>query len=103
MELEKKCVLTINSGSSSIKFAVYKIEETLTKLFYGKLERIGTKNATLSFSNAATNQKNSVDVAELGHAAAANLLIDWLEKHVDFGAVKAIEHRIVYDMKHTVP
>lgn len=100
---DKNCVLTINSGSSSIKFAVYKIEKTLTKLFYGKMERIGTKNIKLSFSNLTTNQKNSVDVEALGHAAAANFLIDWLEKQDDFVAVKAIGHRIVHGMQHTRP
>jgi acetate kinase len=100
---DKNCVLTINSGSSSIKFALYKIEKTLTKLFYGKMERIGTKNIKLSFSNLTTNQKNSVDVEALGHAAAANFLIDWLEKQDDFVAVKAIGHRIVHGMQHTRP
>lgn len=99
----ENCVLTINSGSSSIKFAVYKIEKTLTKLLSGKIERIGTKDATLSFSDTATLKKNSVDVAALGHAAAANFLIDWLEKQDDFVAVKAIGHRIVHGMQHTVP
>lgn len=100
---DKNCVLTINAGSSSIKFALYKIEEPLTKLFYGKLERVGTKNTKLSFSKTGINQKNSEAVAVLGHADAANFLIDCLEKQEDFGAVKAIGHRIVYGMKHTVP
>ncbi|HOY17617.1 MAG TPA: acetate/propionate family kinase [Haliscomenobacter sp.] len=103
MELDKKCVLTINSGSSSIKFALYKIEEPLTKLFYGKMESIGTKNTKLSFSKTGTNQKNSEHIAVPVHADAANFLIDWLEKQDDFGAIKAIGHRIVYGMKHTVP
>lgn len=99
---DKNCVLTINAGSSSIKFALYKIEKTLTKLFYGKIEGIGTKNTKLSFNNATTNQKNSLDIAVLEHVAAAHFLIDWLEKQDDFVAVKAIGHRIVHGMKHTV-
>jgi acetate kinase len=100
---DKNCVLTINAGSSSIKFALYKIEKTLTKVLSGKIEGIGTKNTKLSFSNAASNQKNSVDVEALGHVAAASFLIDWLEKQDDFVAIKAIGHRIVYGMKRTVP
>lgn len=103
MELDKNCVLTINCGSSSIKFALYKIEETLSTLFYGKMESIGTKNTKFSFSKTGTNQKNSEQVAVPGHADAANFLIDWLEKQDDFGAVKAIGHRIVHGMKHTQP
>lgn len=103
MKLDNDCILTINSGSSSIKFALYKIEEPLTKLFYGKLERVGTKNTKLSFNKTGINQKNIEPIAVLGHADAANFLIDCLEKQEDFGAVKAIGHRIVYGMKHTEP
>ena len=46
MKSIKNCVLTINGGSSSIKFALYEIEESLTQLFYGEMESIGTKNKT---------------------------------------------------------
>ncbi|WP_373549403.1 acetate/propionate family kinase [Haliscomenobacter sp.] len=102
-KLDKNCVLTINSGSSSIKFALYKIEEEPTQVFSGKIERIGTKNTKLSFNKTGINQKNSEPVAILEHADPANFLIDWLEKQEDVGAVKAIGHRIVYGMKHTVP
>lgn len=103
MELDKNCVLTINCGSSSIKFALYKIEETLPQLFYGKMEGIGTKNTKLSFSKTGTNQKHREQVAVPGQADAAHFLMDWLEKQDDFGTVKAIGHRIVHGMKHTQP
>ncbi len=103
METNKTCVLSINSGSSSIKFALYDIGETLTQLFYGQVESIGTKNTKLSFSNTITNQKNSVHVEVIGQEDAANMLIDWLEKQDGFVSVKAIGHRIVHGMKHTEP
>ena len=34
-------VLTINGGSSSIKFALYQMGESLEKSFYGSIDRIG--------------------------------------------------------------
>ena len=34
MKSMKSCLLIINGGSSSIKFALYEIEEPLTQLFY---------------------------------------------------------------------
>jgi acetate kinase len=37
------------------------------------------------------------------HKSAANSLIDWLEKQIDFKSVKAVGHRVVHGMKHTEP
>ena len=94
----KSCVLTINGGSSSIKFALYEIDESLKQLFYGEMEGIGTKHTKLSFTNTITKQKNSVNIETVDHDDAANFLIDWLEKQDGFVSVKAIGHRIVYGM-----
>ena len=99
----KSCVLTINGGSSSIKFALYEIDESLKQLFYGEMEGIGTKHTKLSFTNTITKQKNSVNIETVDHDDAANFLIDWLEKQDGFVSVKAIGHRIVHGMKHTEP
>lgn len=103
MKSIKSCVLTINGGSSGIKFALYEIEESLTQLFYGKMESIDTKNTKLGFTNTITNQKNSVNIKAADHDDAANSLIDWLEKQDGFISVKAVGHRIVHGMKHTEP
>ena len=43
MKSNKNNLLTINGGSSSIKFALYEMEESLKLLFYGEIENIGTK------------------------------------------------------------
>ena len=103
MKLIKSCVLTINGGSSSIKFALYEIERSLKQLFYGKMENIGTKNTKLSFTNADTYEENSFNINAADHTNAGNLLIEWLEKQDGFVSVKAIGHRIVHGMKHTEP
>ena len=54
MNSTKNCVLTINGGSSSIKFSLYRSEETLIQLFYCKTENINTENTILSFHNTTT-------------------------------------------------
>jgi len=100
---EKPCILTINGGSSSIKFSLYKIEEPLKQMFYGQIENIGSAKAKLSFNNSIDQQKNSVSIKAADHNEAADHLIDWLEKQQGFDAVKAIGHRIVHGMKHTEP
>ena len=103
MKTGKNCVLSINGGSSSIKFALYNIEESLAQLFYGQLENIGEKNTKLSFSDTVTNQKNSINIKAVDHSEAVIFLIEWLEKQEDFSSIKAIGHRIVHGMKHTLP
>ncbi|MEO8765457.1 MAG: acetate/propionate family kinase [Ginsengibacter sp.] len=100
---KSQCILTINGGSSSIKFSLYKIEEPLTQLFYGAVDNIGTKNATFSFNNTLTGEKVTTDVEAADHERAALHLIDRLETHTGFDSIKAIGHRIVHGMKHTDP
>jgi len=100
---EKPCILTINGGSSSIKFSLYKIEEPLKQMFYGQIENIGSAKAKFSFNNSIDQQKNSVSIKAADHNEAADHLIDWLEKQQGFDAVKAIGHRIVHGMEHTEP
>ncbi|MBK5271954.1 MAG: acetate/propionate family kinase [Bacteroidia bacterium] len=103
MEPGSSNILTINGGSSSIKFSLYKIEEPLVQLFYGEIENIGTKKSTLSFTKAIDQEKNCTNIKATDHQEAATALADWLEKQEGFDSVKAIGHRIVHGMKHTEP
>jgi acetate kinase len=99
----KSSVLTINGGSSSIKFALYRVEEPLKRGLYGKVDRIGLSGTNLTFSDPAKKRPKSIKLAAADHKSAANSLIDWLEKQNDFASVKAIGHRVVHGMKHTEP
>lgn len=101
--LKDKSILTINGGSSSIKFSLYKIEDPLQQMLVGEIEKIGTKEAKLSFNNSATEQNDTINIEAKDHNEAAGHLIDWLEKQESFGSIKAIGHRIVHGMKHTAP
>ena len=97
------CILTINGGSSSIKFSLYKIKEPLEQLFYGEIENIGTQKAILNFTNTPDQQINSIDIEAANHDEAANHLIEWLQKQEGFDSIKSIGHRIVHGMQHTEP
>jgi acetate kinase len=103
MKSIQNCVLTINGGSSSIKFALYQVDETLTQIFYGEIEGIGSEKIKFSFTNTDTKEKNTVPVKAINNNDATNFLIDWLQKQDGFASVKAIGHRIVHGMKHTEP
>ena len=95
-------ILTINSGSSSIKFSLYQHNETLEKVLSGKIERIGTEAASFVYSkNEQAATRNPVTAKDI--SAAALFLITWLEKEISLKHLTAIAHRIVYGMHHTAP
>jgi acetate kinase len=96
-----KTILTINAGSSSIKFAWYNSEGPLSLILSGQMERIGSKNTMLSYTDSNTNTKNSVSMDTSEMNVAPNILIDWLEQQKNFKSITAVGHRIVHGMKHT--
>jgi acetate kinase len=99
----KPFVLTINGGSSSIKFALYLIGGTLKRSLHGKVDRIGLPGANLTFNDPTRNQQDSRSIEASDHRSAADFLIDWLEEQIGFASVKAVGHRVVHGMKHTEP
>ena len=100
---KEQCILAINGGSSSIKFALFNADDSCTELIRGELENIGSKNSTLSHYNVATKEKCSIPFNAANHTEAAGVLISFLEKENVFESVIAIGHRIVHGMKHTAP
>jgi acetate kinase len=97
------CVLTINGGSSSIKFALYQAGPPPQRGLYGAVDRIGLKGTTLEFQDAAGPPPESRNLTAPDHKAAAHCLLDWLEKQEGFSSVRAVGHRVVHGMKHTEP
>jgi len=100
---DKDCILTINGGSSSIKFAFYKAEELQVRLLHGKIDRIGLKDSKLTFGDEKGIQKGTIEVKASDNQSAANFLVDWLEKQDGFSSVRAVGHRVVHGMNHTGP
>jgi acetate kinase len=98
-----KCVLTINGGSSSIKFALYEVGNSLKQLVKGEMENIGMKGSNLTFTNDVFNRKQNVKVEATDHTTAIEFLISWLEKLDSFASIQAIGHRVVFGMNHTEP
>lgn len=96
-------VLTINGGSSSIKFAVYDAGESPKRGLYGHIDRIGLPDTKLTFTDPAAKQPSTCPVKATSHASAVNFLIDWLEKQPVFSSIQAVGHRIVHGMEHQEP
>jgi acetate kinase len=76
-------ILTINGGSSSIKFALYQLGDPLKRTLHGAVDRI--------------------DLDASDHQSAAASLMDWLEQQPGFESVRAVGHRVVHGMQHSEP
>jgi acetate kinase len=95
------CVLAINAGSSSLKFAVYQTGQSRT-LLRGKLARIGLDASTLSWTATADGPgERRVDALDPEKATA--LLIDWFEARNVFESIGAVGHRLVHGLARTEP
>ena len=103
MKTSPPCVLTINAGSSSIKFAVYRVDDPLLLELHGKVDRIGLEGTHLIFQDTAADQQESLPMVATDHAAAIQFLMQWLEERQVFDSVKAVGHRMVHGMAHAEP
>ena len=88
-------VLTINGGSSSIKFALFQKGDPPRRGLYGKIDRIGLPGTTLTFHDPAEKQSESQIIGDRDHATAARFLCDWLAERIGFDSIGAVGHRIV--------
>jgi acetate kinase len=88
-------VLTVNSGSSSIKFALYPTHSPTHRLLSGKIERIGLPKPVLTLRNGDQNTERRI-IAAPNHLVAGAFLIGWLDEYVGFGRVAGVGHRVVH-------
>jgi len=92
------CLLTINSGSSSLKFALFTLRETgiPQDLYRGVFTAIGDDSGRFYIRNANGDLTHSQDVAIRDHQYALKILLEWLPEAA--GALKLIGagHRVVH-------
>lgn len=86
-------ILTINAGSSSIKFALFEMGASLQRVFEGKIDRIGLSGTTLEVKGLAENVSQTITPSN--YSTAIHALIEWLDKHCQH-QLTAIGHRVVH-------
>ena len=89
-------ILAINGGSSSIKFALFEVGDSLRRTLKGGIERIGSPEATLRVTGANQADNLSRVVTAPDHTAAADVLMDWIEERSGRDTVTAVGHRVVH-------
>ena len=102
MRGDSRSVLSINAGSSSIKFALYEPAANLRVLLKGQLDRIGVEGTSLSWTRSdGTRAERRVE--RVDRHETASFLIDWLDDNCPFTSLTAVGHRIVHGLARTEP
>ena len=99
-------ILTLNAGSSSIKFALFAAGAAIPQQpeLVGQIDGIGAvggQPAHITVKDAAglTLDDSDLDLdgpSETPHKAALRLLVDWLHKHEAGWRVAGVGHRVVH-------
>ena len=95
MEPADPRILTINGGSSSIKFALFEAGDSLRRILEGGIERIGGPEVTLRVKGVNQADTFSRSVTAPDHTVAVGALMDLIEKRSGRDALTAVGHRVV--------
>ncbi len=74
MNKDHACILTINAGSSSIKFALFKAGKILTRSLQGKIDRMGLKDSEVIFYDGKGNQKDAPIISKENESVAVQVI-----------------------------
>lgn len=91
-------LLTINAGSSSIKFALFRVGPPLSRTWSGHIERIRLANAIITETDVIQKKTECRAIVAPDHAACFDLLAERVKQVV--GEVAAVGHRVVHGGRH---
>ena len=89
-------ILTVNGGSSSIKFAIFAVADGVRMTRSGRIEGIGGAGATITVDGGDGGRMPARAVGALDRAGAVDLLMDWVETERLDRSLRAIGHRVVH-------
>lgn len=89
-------LLTLNTGSSSVKFRLFELAEDLPLVAGGKVTDIGGKCA-FKASKQGGDEENGLLRQDTTHQGALSVILSWLdESGIGTGNLSAVAHRIVH-------
>jgi acetate kinase len=92
----RSCVLTVNVGSSSMKFSLFEVGSPPMRLVKGVIDGIGHATGRLVVDGAPGFSAISQVVAMPDHASAVRTFMAWFAEHVPREALAAVGHRVVH-------
>ena len=93
-------IFTINTGSSSLKVALYEMGQEEMRLLSGEVERIGVPGSRLRLTDThrATLLDQGGDLPD--HGSALEAVLAWLRGHRPDLTFDAVGHRVVHGGSH---
>ncbi len=101
--LQPPPILTVNAGSSSIKFALFEAGTELRRTMSGNIDRIGRRGTQFTTHDSQGRQQISRGINTQNHGTAAEFLLNFLAAQKEFADVRAIGHRVVHGMGYAQP
>jgi acetate kinase len=95
--------LSINGGSSSVRFAVFAMGRQPQRMLSGKIDRIGLAGTNLVVTGRSGIPSRPRRIEAPRHRTAAGVLLDFLETQPEFARVRAAGHRVVHGMRRSEP
>ena len=95
----QQSILTINAGSSSVKFALFELAEHISEkaAISGQIDGIGTAHVRLvAKDNTGTRIVDQALPAGADHATSFDQLLHWFSSSAKGGKIVAVGHRVVH-------
>jgi acetate kinase len=90
----RSLILTINGGSSSLKFAVFTAGKPMARGLCGRVERVGLGQSRLVVEDGGRREESAIEAPDQG--TAIGLVIERVASGPGLAAIAAVGHRIVH-------
>jgi acetate kinase len=92
-----KALISLNAGSSSIKFSLFTLDDGLHLNAHGQIEKIGLAPALrVDDAQGRALHRQAWSDPTLTHEALLGALLDWAMGHLDGRELIGIGHRVVH-------
>ena len=89
-------ILTLNAGSSSLKFGLFDVAETgLQRRYAGEISHLDS-TPKITVASASGQLLCDGEAALAGHAEPVGWLLDWLKENIPQISLGAVGHRVVH-------
>lgn len=89
-------VLSVNGGSSSIKFALFEADNVPRRILEGRIEGIGLREGRFRVKGPDPSDNLDERVLAPNRTAAVDLLMDWVNARIESGTLSCVGHRLVH-------
>jgi acetate kinase len=94
--MKESFILTINAGSSSLRFALFRAGGPPSRELAGKFERIGVTDSKITIMEAGAEKGVGRPFHAPNHLACAAFLGSLVKEKADVATIRAVGHCIVH-------